>query len=504
MDSSTVAKIYIIALAVFFVFLIIMTVTLIVHNAKKGKENIDDYDDLTDDPEELPDDLDPEEQNNELSDEQEDVYSADNVNISTDLGGIIEVAEDDYSDSAFTDADIMSMGDSAFSQADYDDKVAADDYSDSAFAVDAFVDDDDDDESYVNTNSAFDDITINPKNEYADTTVSTSEYEEDDDDEYEDDEVVGDTIPLEEINKAVQEAEQKSILEQQKLVEQKTSKEVNESEKEPVGTKELHVEEKKTVEKKEFVNPFKRASKTDENTTTEKEMDTEEDISEEEAKAALAENISTDDMDLSDSAFAVESESVLSNEAIDASVKEAAAIGAAATRTSIPDANWFGMADELAKYDKKKTKKKTIVGANEDFFWFNRMDVEDRPSYKTPEMFYHNFNIADDCIEDLLMEMYDCALVRTEEIRYIAYGIQPRAVSLSEIMKNGNANYNNEAKLKEPTAEDMVVIYEKWCGYVEKLFDVIEIHADEYTTNEIKNKLREFGRNDVEVLLEGK
>ena len=127
----------------------------------------------------------------------------------------------------------------------------------------------------------------------------------------------------------------------------------------------------------------------------------------------------------------------------------------------------------------------------------------EKPKYKTAEMYYHYFNIAADCIEDLLIEMYDCALVRTEEIRYIAYGIEPRAVSMKEILTS-TGTYSETKKIKEPTTQDLVRIYEKWCGYVDKLFDIIEIHADEYTINEIRERLCAFGRNDVQILLEGK
>ena len=39
---------------------------------------------------------------------------------------------------------------------------------------------------------------------------------------------------------------------------------------------------------------------------------------------------------------------------------------------------------------------------------------------------------------------------------------------------------------------------------MDKLFDKVEIHADEYTINEIRRILCEYGRSDVDVLLEGK
>lgn len=207
---------------------------------------------------------------------------------------------------------------------------------------------------------------------------------------------------------------------------------------------------------------------------------------------------------LVDSAFAPEPEETgLTNEAIDESVREAMALGAAVSGmgAGLSAASMFGVREELEKGN-RKNRQRSVVPSTDDFFWFNKMDVAEKPSYKTAEMYYHYFDTAKDCIEDLLIEMYDCALVRTEEIRYIAYGIEPRAISMKEILSSGN--YTNQKKLKEPTTQDLVRIYEKWCSYVDKLFDKVEIHADAYTIDEIRNLLCEFGRNDVDVLLEGK
>ena len=36
--------------------------------------------------------------------------------------------------------------------------------------------------------------------------------------------------------------------------------------------------------------------------------------------------------------------------------------------------------------------------------------------------YQHYFNKLDECIRDLVIEMYDCGLVRTEELYSIAYG----------------------------------------------------------------------------------
>lgn len=191
----------------------------------------------------------------------------------------------------------------------------------------------------------------------------------------------------------------------------------------------------------------------------------------------------------------------LLDEAIDASVKEAAALGeAVATPKPV-------VKEKLPKKKPAKNASKSPKAfdkSNEEFYWFNKKDVAERPSYKSPEMYYHYFNLAEDCIEELLMEMYDCALVRTEEIRYIAYGIAPRAVSMKEILASGSSNYTSQKKVKNPSTQDMIKIYEKWCGYVNKLFEKIEINADSYTIQKIQELLYDFGKNDVDVLLEGK
>ena len=184
------------------------------------------------------------------------------------------------------------------------------------------------------------------------------------------------------------------------------------------------------------------------------------------------------------------------DEALDQSVKEAVALGAAMTNPSYQESVSHSAGG-------RHKPRKSFVSPSDDFYWFNKMDVAEKPSYKTAEMYHHHFNVPKDCIEELIMEMYDCALVRTEEIKYIAYGIEPRAVSMKEILTSGNRNYTTQAKLKEPSTQDLVKVYEKWCGYVDKLFDKVEIHADDYTINEIRKLLYEFGRNDVDVLIEG-
>ncbi len=61
------------------------------------------------------------------------------------------------------------------------------------------------------------------------------------------------------------------------------------------------------------------------------------------------------------------------------------------------------------------------IGCSKNY-WYNKQDVEDCNDNKQKELLYHYFNGVDDCIMDLVVEMYDCALVRTEELSRIAYG----------------------------------------------------------------------------------
>ncbi len=204
-----------------------------------------------------------------------------------------------------------------------------------------------------------------------------------------------------------------------------------------------------------------------------------------------------------DSAFAepiapIEQETVPQEDIFDSAFEESNLMGDVADSAFVQP-----IVSQIIQAQPPKKRIPSNVPNTDDFYWYNKLDVAEKPSYKTEEMYHHHFNIAKDCIEDLLIEMYDCALVRTEEIKYIAYGIAPRAVTMKEILTSGNRNYTAQKRLKEPTAQDLAKIYEKWCGYVDLLFDKVYIHADEYTINEIYGMLCQFGRSDVDVLIEG-
>ncbi len=246
---------------------------------------------------------------------------------------------------------------------------------------------------------------------------------------------------------------------------------------------------------------YDEVGSTDELVATREQMEFVERIKQRDAEQSA---VSAENSAFADSAFTDDSTydiqakpSQLSSEEIDASVKEAMALGEALVSGSKPGIN------TVADRPSRGKKKKSNIPSTDEFYWYNKRDVSEKPAYKTREMYYHYFNVPEDCIEDLLMEMYDCALVRTEEIRYIAYGIEPRPMSMKELMATSNKRLNQQ-KIKTPSQQDLLLIYDKWCSYVDALFEIIEMHADDYTTERIRSLLCEFGRSDVDEILEGK
>lgn len=407
MSNSMIATIYLIALVVFFLLLVVLTITLIAGKSRRNEEN--------------------------ETDGEEDIFSAaDN-----------ELADNEL----WTDGQVNTFDD------------AGEHTDDTGIS----------DETYVNTY----DEEIREEQKKPEESEDFVNTLNDADTDTNTDIDMNTDIDAAEINgelKTVQETDNRNAGE--------AGTEINAE-----GETEAETETGAAAE-----NEFESESKTDAEN---------EEVSDEDARTEVEQ--------LVDSAFAPEPADIrLTNEELDESVREAVALGAAVASgfgTGFSAADMFGVQEELDK-SRRKVRGRSSVPSTDDFYWYNRLDITEKPSYKPAEMYYHYFDTAKDCIEDLLIEMYDCALVRTEEIRYIAYGIEPRAISIQEILSSGN--YVQQHKVKEPTTQDLVRIYEKWCSYVDKLFDKVEIHADAYTIDEIRNLLCEFGRNDVDVLLEGK
>ena len=163
-----------------------------------------------------------------------------------------------------------------------------------------------------------------------------------------------------------------------------------------------------------------------------------------------------------------------------------------------------GKKGDSKKQDKAAFRKEEENLPSGENYWYNRTDVAERPDYKTPEMYYRYFSSVDDAVEDLLTEMYDCALVRTEEIRFIAYGIEPKMIFGNENLLADNDQFVQKFKTKDPGSKDLVKVGEKWCSYVDRLLEIVEIHANADVVADIKKGLYDFGKGDVREILKGK
>lgn len=134
-------------------------------------------------------------------------------------------------------------------------------------------------------------------------------------------------------------------------------------------------------------------------------------------------------------------------------------------------------------------------------YWVNKDDLRDAEDAVTKLRYYHYFDTIDECIKDLIIEMYDCGLVRTEEIFTTAYGDD--ALTSDSMIFRTDFEEDEEPEYElPPVSEDaQKKIYEKWTKYVESLFDIIEINTSERNVATIKDALMVYGRKDISVLL---
>lgn len=65
--------------------------------------------------------------------------------------------------------------------------------------------------------------------------------------------------------------------------------------------------------------------------------------------------------------------------------------------------------------------KKRTIDCTKDY-WYNLREIEDCREGEDFEKYYHYFIGVDQGVKELLIEMYDCGIVRTDELEEIAYG----------------------------------------------------------------------------------
>ncbi|MBO5260813.1 MAG: hypothetical protein J6A82_00970 [Coprococcus sp.] len=134
-------------------------------------------------------------------------------------------------------------------------------------------------------------------------------------------------------------------------------------------------------------------------------------------------------------------------------------------------------------------------------YWINKDDIADvEPARRL--RYYHYFDNIDQCIHELIVEMYDCGFVRTEEIYKAAYGED--ALTPDSIIYMTDADCDLEkakAALLPVPEENQRIIYKLWGTYVNELLSTVELHTTEANKGIIKDALLVYGRKKIGILL---
>lgn len=105
--------------------------------------------------------------------------------------------------------------------------------------------------------------------------------------------------------------------------------------------------------------------------------------------------------------------------------------------------------------------KKRTIDCTKDY-WYNLREVEDCKEGEDLEKYYHYFIGVDQGVHELLLEMYDCGIVRTDELEEIAYGKNHfRNVDLSfleELEREMQAGEQEEESIEEPAEEPIIQV----------------------------------------------
>lgn len=105
--------------------------------------------------------------------------------------------------------------------------------------------------------------------------------------------------------------------------------------------------------------------------------------------------------------------------------------------------------------------KKRTIDCTKDY-WYNLREVEDCKEGEDFEKYYHYFIGVDQGVHELLLEMYDCGIVRTDELEEIAYGKNHfRNVDLSfleELEREMQADEQEEEPAEEPAEEPIIQV----------------------------------------------
>lgn len=107
--------------------------------------------------------------------------------------------------------------------------------------------------------------------------------------------------------------------------------------------------------------------------------------------------------------------------------------------------------------------KKRTIDCTKDY-WYNLREVEDCKEGEDFEKYYHYFIGVDQGVQELLLEMYDCGIVRTDELEEIAYGKNHlRNVDLS-FLEELEREMNVEHETEEETTDSNLSVSDNSTG----------------------------------------
>ncbi len=134
-------------------------------------------------------------------------------------------------------------------------------------------------------------------------------------------------------------------------------------------------------------------------------------------------------------------------------------------------------------------------------YWLNKDDMDEADqTYRL--RYYHYFDNIDECIHDLIVEMYDCGFVRTEDIFVSAYGEDALKPDSFIYMTDDDPDFEKAKAALPPVSEkNQKKIYDLWVSYVEELLDRVEIHTTQANQDIIKDALMVYGRKKIGILL---
>lgn len=162
-----------------------------------------------------------------------------------------------------------------------------------------------------------------------------------------------------------------------------------------------------------------------------------------------------------------------------------------AIRREATDQDRSKWADELIQEEQGESKG----------YWLNKDDMDEvDQTYRL--RYYHYFDNIDECIHDLIVEMYDCGFVRTEDIFASAYGEDALKPDSFIYMTDDDPDFEKAKAALPPVSEkNQKKIYDLWVSYVEELLDRVEIHTTQANQDIIKDALMVYGRKKIGILL---